>query len=279
MRHFKPITLAAILAAAPGGQLALAEAQLPDAAKRMPGSDLWIESRLITAYSLNEHLNPFDIQVDSENGQVTIKGAVPSESQRRLALQLARDLGAVRTVTDQLEVKPDQAASDDSELYQLVEDANITTRVQLQLLWNSQTGGLDIEVNSNNGRVTLRGTASNAAERRKAEEIALHTQGVRGVDNEIEIDGKASPSDKPADLLSQAAGQVKDTWITTRVAASLRFDNAIKDGRIDVSTNDGVVSLTGEVRSSEQRKQAAAVARGIYGVNRVENKLEIAGSA
>jgi osmotically-inducible protein OsmY len=117
------------------------------------------------------------------------------------------------------------------------------------------------------------------AERRKAEEIALHTQGVRGVDNEIEIDGKASPSDKPADLLSQAAGQVKDTWITTRVAASLRFDYAIKDGRIDVSTNDGVVSLTGEVRSSEQRKQAAAVARGIYGVNRIENKLEIDGSA
>jgi osmotically-inducible protein OsmY len=279
MHHSKQTTLALILATLPMAQLPAAEAELPDAAKRMPGSDLWIESRLITAYSLNEHLNPFDIQVDSENGVVTIDGTVPSESQQQLALQLARDLGSVRTVEDRLKVDPKQGPEQEGELFRTIQDANITTRVQLQLLWNSQTGGLDIDVDSSNGTVTLQGTAATAAERRAAERIALNTQGVRGVENRIEIEPEASPSDQPSDLLSQTLDQISDGWITTRVTASLRFDSAIKDGDIDVSTDEGVVSLEGQIRSAEQKKLAGDKARSIYGVKQVNNQLEVKGSA
>jgi len=279
MRHLKATTLAVILAASPAAQLAVADTELPDAVKQMAGSDLAIESRLITAYSLNEHLNPFDIQVDSENGIVTIDGAVPSEVQHDLALQIARDLGAVREVKDQLKVDSSQSTTLENDLFRTVEDANVTTRVQLQLLWNSQTGGLDIDVETNDGMVTLKGTASSAAERRAAERIALNTQGVREVENQIEIESEASPSDQPSNLISQTVDQISDGWITTRVVASLRFNNSIKDGNIDVSTTDGVVSLTGQVRTAKQKKLAGRTARDIYGVKQVNNALEITTAA
>ncbi|WP_462321650.1 BON domain-containing protein [Halochromatium sp.] len=278
MRHLTTTAFAIIFAASPATQLA-ADTELPDAVERMPGSDLWIQSRLITAYSLNEHLNPFDIQVESENGIVTLEGQVPSEVQHDLALHLARDLGSVRQVKDKLEVSPTQSENEENPLYRTIEDANITTRVQLQLLWNSQTGGLDIDANTSNGTVTLSGTAGNAAERRTAERIALNTQGVRGVENRIEIKPKASPSDQPSRLLSQGLDQITDGWITTRVIASLRFDSAIKDSDIDVNTSDGVVSLTGQVRDAKQKKLAGSKARSIYGVTKVNNELEIEGSA
>lgn len=279
MRHLKATTLAVILAASPAAQLAVADTELPDAVKQMAGSDLAIESRLITAYSLNEHLNPFDIQVDSENGIVTIDGAVPSEVQHDLALQIARDLGAVREVKDQLKVDSSQSTTLENDLFRTVEDANVTTRVQLQLLWNSQTGGLDIDVETNDGMVTLKGTASSAAERRAAERIALNTQGVREVENQIEIEPEASPPDQSSNLISQTVDQISDGWITSRVVASLRFNNSIKDGNIDVSTTDGVVSLTGQVRTAKQKKLAGKTARDIYGVKQVNNALEITTAA
>lgn len=278
MRYLTTTAFAILVAASPAAQLA-ADTELPDAVERMPGSDLWIQSRLITTYSLNEHLNPFDIQVDSENGVVTLEGEVPTEVQHDLALQLARDLGAVRQVKDELKVSPNSSATEENSLYRTVEDANITTRVQLQLLWNSQTGGLDIDANTSNGTVTLTGTAGNAAERQTAERIALNTQGVRGVENRIEIKPEASPSDRPAKLLSQGLDQITDGWITTRVIASLRFDSAIKDSDIDVNTSDGVVSLTGQVRSAQQKELAGSKARSIYGVTKVNNELEVEGSA
>ena len=276
MRPLKTTTLAVLLAAtSPAAQLASADSELPDAVKHMAGSDLAIESRLITAYSLNEHLNPFDIQVDSESGIVTIDGAVPTEVQHDLALQLARDLGAVREVKDRLKVDPNQSATLENDLFRLVEDANITTRIQLQLLWNSQTGGLDIAVDTNDGEVTLKGTAGSAAERRTAERIALNTQGVRGVENRIEVRLEASSSDQPSNLAGQIRDQISDGWITTRVAASLRFNNSIKDSNIDVSTNDGVVSLTGQVLSEKQKELAASTARSINGVEQVNNGLKV----
>lgn len=279
MRHLKTTALTVILATSPAAQVAAADTKLPDATERMPGSDLWIESRLITAYSLNEHLNPFDIQVDSEHGVVTLEGEVPGEVQHSLALQLARDLGGVSEVKDEIKIDSNRSADQENDLFRTIEDANITTRVQLQLLWNSETGGLDIDVNTSNGTVTLKGTAGTAEERRIAEQIALNTQGVRGIENKIEIEPEASSSDQPSSLISQSLDQISDGWITTRVVASLRFDNAIKDSDINVSTDDGVVSLTGQVRNAEQKEQAGSKARRIYGVTKVNNELEVEGSA
>lgn len=66
-------------------------------------------------------------------------------------------------------------------------DAGITTQVKSALMADSLIGGLKIDVDTNNSRVTLRGTAPDAAARDKAGELAKGIEGVSGVDNQLLI--------------------------------------------------------------------------------------------
>jgi len=256
-----------------------AQPELPDPTERIPGSDLWIEARLLTAYALNEHLNPFDIRVDSERGRVQLTGDVPSVVERKLAEQLAKDVGAVAQVDNQIRVQADDSDPTYTELYQLVEDANITTRIQLQLLWNRATNSVDINVDSNDGRVTLSGKVAGEEARERTVAIARRTEGVRSVDDQLQVAAAEEADEAVAaqaeQLAEDVAGAASDAWITTRVTASLRFDASVKDGRIDVDTKDGVVELSGAVRTEAEKEEAARIASGIVGVQKVQNQLQV----
>ena len=267
------LTLA--LAIAPAPAPAEPHAKLPEATERIPGSDSYIEGRLITAFTLNEHLNFSDIQVTSDKGRVTLTGSVPTQLQRQLAEHLAHELVAVRSIDNQLEVHPDRRSEGGNALYRLVQDAKTTTRITLQLTWSSATGADDITAYTDDGRVRLTGTVASEAERKAAERIALRTSGVRAVTNDIEVE---SDGDGPASQPGQsaaAAGQLADGRITERAAATLRFARGVKDGNIEVSTEDGVVSLTGTVRADAQKQQATDIVRGLAGVREVKNELAV----
>lgn len=70
---------------------------------------------------------------------------------------------------------------------QYVDDVAITSKVKTELLESHKVDGLDVNVDSLNGKVTLRGWASNPEEIRKAGEIARSVKGVRSVDNQLKI--------------------------------------------------------------------------------------------
>lgn len=69
-----------------------------------------------------------------------------------------------------------------------------------------------------------------------------------------------------------------DTWITTKVKADLLATKDISGLEIKVETVNGVVSLSGDVDTQAEADKAVAVARGIKGVNRVDNRLMVRGS-
>ena len=74
----------------------------------------------------------------------------------------------------------------------------------------------------------------------------------------------------------RTAGEtVDDTSITTAVKGRLAQDKLSTLTRIDVDTNNGVVSLNGTVESAEQRARAEQLARGASGVKRVINNLQV----
>jgi hyperosmotically inducible periplasmic protein len=70
---------------------------------------------------------------------------------------------------------------------QYVDDVAITSKVKAELLESKRVDGLDVNVDSKNGRVTLRGYASSAAESQTAASIARDVEGVKSVDNQLEI--------------------------------------------------------------------------------------------
>jgi hyperosmotically inducible periplasmic protein len=73
---------------------------------------------------------------------------------------------------------------------------------------------------------------------------------------------------------SKPPGQA-DAWLTTQVQARYFGDAALRDSEVDVSTDAGVVTLSGRVPTEAARAQAVALAKQVDGVTRVEDELEI----
>jgi Predicted periplasmic or secreted lipoprotein len=69
-----------------------------------------------------------------------------------------------------------------------------------------------------------------------------------------------------------------DAWITTKVKSEFGTTKGIKATDISVSTNDGVVTLTGKVASKSEKNHAERVARHVKGVKSVDGSGLTVGS-
>ena len=77
-------------------------------------------------------------------------------------------------------------------------------------------------------------------------------------------------------MTGKTAGQnIDDAGIATSVQATLTADKASNFTRIDVDTNNGVVYLSGNVQSSQQKARAEELAQRVNGVKRVVNNLQV----
>jgi hyperosmotically inducible protein len=81
--------------------------------------------------------------------------------------------------------------------------------------------------------------------------------------------------DKTAAAAQKTAEVVTDAEITTAVKTKLLADTTVGGLKIDVDTKDGIVTLSGDVKSAAERTQAVKLARGTKGVKRVVNKLAL----
>lgn len=72
----------------------------------------------------------------------------------------------------------------------MVKDAAITTAVNAQLAADSSLSALNIDVDTNNGSVILRGTAPDATAKEQATTLAKSIDGVTKVDNQLVVASK-----------------------------------------------------------------------------------------
>jgi osmotically-inducible protein OsmY len=80
---------------------------------------------------------------------------------------------------------------------------------------------------------------------------------------------------KTKDAVSTTGEIITDAWITSRVKTGFLGEDTLKDSRINVDTNDHVVTLKGTVLSAAGRARATAIAKDVEGVHRVVNRLTI----
>ncbi len=159
-----------------------------------------------------------------------------------------------------------RAAADDAGMDR--PDAWITTKVKLALLTDDQVDGLDVNVDTTEGRVTLHGAVDSDAEKQRAAQIASGIAGVKDVRNELTVqpDGRA-----------QARGEVSDDTIEQQVQNALSEDPVLKDSKISVkSVDDRVVTLGGSAASAGDELRAVQNARRVPGVQRVDNEIAAA---
>ena len=149
---------------------------------------------------------------------------------------------------------------------QQIDDAEITASVKTKLAADPEVKAHEIDVDTIDGEVRLSGIVDDAATRAEAEKQARGTDGVRRVKNELEVG---------SDLSTRA--ELNDAAITAKVKTALVSDDLVKARDIDVDTIDGIVTLSGIVASSAEKRQAETVARGCDGVRSVRNQLEVEG--
>ena len=203
---------------------------------------------------------------------------------------------AAQTATQEAKDKTKAAANQTGEV---VSDAAITSAVKTKLLGDPDVSGLKIDVDTKNGVVTLAGTVHSAAERAEAIRLARNTTGVKSVTSklvmgtaattgrtdkddklkvEIKDDTKES-ADKVKDATKKGADKtgdvLTDAAITTAVKTKFLADTKVGGLKIDVDTKDGVVTLTGNVKSAAEKAEALRLANTTKGVKSVVDKLVV----
>jgi hyperosmotically inducible periplasmic protein len=237
------------------------------------------ESQIETTYALSPYLRAHDINVVVVNGKATLTGTVDEEINKELARQIALGVSGIESVDNNIEVKADYVrearTGSERSFGEVVDDASITAAVKSKLLWSTYTDGLDTEVDTRNGVVTLTGTADSREAVEHADKMAMDTRGVRSVDNKLTISSanRAASGNRTAANSSEegnGAGQaISDTWITTKVKSTYLMSRNIHSGDISVETKDGVVNLGGKTQSGAENALAIEIAQNIKGVKSV----------
>ena len=83
---------------------------------------------------------------------------------------------------------------------------------------------------------------------------------------------------KANDAASKVGDTVSDSALTAKIKSKMVLDDDVKARGIDVDTSGTVVTLTGVVRSAEERDRAVRLARETTGVTQVIDKLRVRAS-
>ena len=157
--------------------------------------DAWIDGKLESALLFNEYLNSFDIDTDVKDGVAYLRGVVESDIDRDLAGEIAESIKGVTDVENDLVVDESRAAvaasnedfAERDTFRQSVVNATLTARVKTELLLNSNTNGMAINVDSDGGVVTLTGEVESGQERELAARIAGNADGATSVLNRLTV--------------------------------------------------------------------------------------------
>jgi len=76
-------------------------------------------------------------------------------------------------------------------------------------------------------------------------------------------------------ILTGCKGTSADSTISSNVKSQLSKDSILKDSNLAVDTEDGVVTISGTLKSESERSRAVELARQTDGVTRVIDKLEV----
>ena len=158
--------------------------------------DAWIDGKAEATLLFNGNLDSFDINTDVKNGNVVLTGKVENSVDKKLAEELVANIDGVTSVDNKLTVVSDKDMEGDmsDDMEDTVDegtseltDAKIATVIKTRLLMDTDISGFDIDVDVENGVVTLTGDVDYDAERDLAVEIAKNASDVKDVESNLRV--------------------------------------------------------------------------------------------
>ncbi|MBZ9798494.1 BON domain-containing protein [Mesorhizobium sp. ES1-4] len=134
-----------------------------------------IAKQALHSISWNTAVPDGAVRVRVEGGWVTLTGKVEWQYQKAIAAAVIRYLTGVLGVSNEIELKPQAAASD------------VKKRIEDALKRSAEVESKAIEVEVSDGKVTLKGKVDSWAGRRTIERAAWAVPGVRMVEDHITI--------------------------------------------------------------------------------------------
>lgn len=139
-------------------------------------------------------------------------------------------------------------------------DTSLQQDVLDEFMWDPEVEQTEVGVEVDDGVVTLSGTVDRYLVRLAAERAALRVDGVRAVANDITVRGPYTHN---------------DTDIATAAANALEANTLIPKDRVDVTVQNGKVTLRGTLDWSYQATAAVSSVRSLRGVRDVINLIGI----
>jgi hyperosmotically inducible protein len=110
---------------------------------------------------------------------------------------------------------------------------------------------------------------------RNAGDTTVGTQIDRTIDTEAARQRGAELGERVAAGANRVVESVDDAALTGKIKSKMALDDTVRALDIDVDTTDGVVTLTGVVRTDTERQRALQLARETNGVRSVQDRLSL----
>jgi osmotically-inducible protein OsmY len=132
--------------------------------------------------------------------------------------------------------------------------------VLAELRWDPQIKANEIGVSVKDGVVTLTGTVDTYLKKWRAEEAAHRVAGVLAVANDIQV---------------RIVGERTDTDIAAAAVNALQWNSSVPAAKVQITVENGWVTLKGEVEWQYQKQEAERVIRRLWGVRGVSNLITV----
>jgi osmotically-inducible protein OsmY len=242
------------------------------ASGKTPGSKLVedVHAALKREPAVFAHVGAITVVLDGND--VVLEGEVGDIREKKIALECAGAVPGVGHLVDRLHVRPAVVAPD-GEILSRVRDAlqaerefddvalTAEHRRRRELVHDAGPFRLGaIEVRVENGVVTLDGEVPSLSHKRLAGALAWWVAGVRDVVNGLGVEPPEEDND----------GEIVEA-----LRLVLEADPLVELSRIGVSARDGVVTLNGVARTSQEKAAVEFDAWCLFGVDRVENRIDV----
>ncbi len=238
-----------------------------------------IRQAVVDAFVYDPRVMAFHPNVKVENGVVTLTGVVDNLKAKRASAQDAKNTVGVWRVKNYLKVRPVATRTSD-EVKQDVEDA---------FARDPWVNRYDITTTVIDGEVYLYGDVDSYFEKEQAEDLAITINGATDVHNYLDVsydypaysyndyydwDPTLYDYDYDNDYDLKTTHTKSEREIKEDIESQLWWSPWVGENEVNVTVDDGTVTLTGTVDSWTERSKAAENALE-GGALKVINKLEI----
>ncbi len=219
----------------------------------MKTKDEQIKKTVVDMLYWDSRVDASDIHVEVTDGEVTLRGTVPSYAVKEAALFDTWKVPGVKKVNNNSFVKFPSTAK-------TLTDSEIEKSIKKQLEWNDSTSNENIHVTVKKGVVTLEGHVDAYWKTFRAQQIISDVIGVVDIDNKLAV--------VPTETIT-------DQVIATDIVNAMDRSYAVNTDDVNVEVEDGIVTLSGTMLTRASYDAALECAFNTFGVKDVKDRLHL----